>query len=98
MFVSLPGYSTSKRLAPRRRPASQKQLRADIVRVDVLAGQRACDLAFFHDIATLGDRQDGVEILLDEDNRGPQLAPERLQRITNVLHDRRLDTFGRLVE
>src|ERR1700722_1596227 len=104
MFVSLPDYSTSNKpslmnkTCPSTASASQKELRANIVRVDVIAGQRARDLAFFHNVTPLGDCQDGVEILLDEDNRGPEFAPERFQCVANMLHDRRLNALGRLVQ
>jgi hypothetical protein len=47
---------------------SQQQVRPDIFRVYVRAGQRSRDLAFFHDVASLGYGHDGIQILLDEDD------------------------------
>src|SRR6186713_1947660 len=82
MFDFLPVYRISSRSCFRASCrqtllASQQELRTDIVRGHVLPGQRPRDLAFFHDVASLGDRHDRIEILLDKNDRRPKFGAER---------------------
>ncbi|GCC48461.1 hypothetical protein chiPu_0032600, partial [Chiloscyllium punctatum] len=67
------------------RGRSKQQLRAHIVFVDLLIGQRSRDLALLHDVAALRDRENGVEILLDDDDRRPKLRTERFQCLADML-------------
>src|ERR1700761_1159557 len=56
------------------------------------------DRAFLNDENPLRERGDEVEILLDQDHREPAVVAQPQQDLDDLVDDRGLNAFGRLVE
>jgi hypothetical protein len=70
----------------------------DFAIVQVRRRQRRDDPALVHDVAALRHGTDHVEILLDENDGSIGSSIQIDNGTGDVLHDRRLNSFGRLVE
>src|ERR1700741_549202 len=74
------------------------QHRAHVVAVHVGAGAARDDLAALHQQVLVGERAREIVVLLNEQDRHLAGGGERADRALDVLDDRGLDAFGRLVE
>ena len=56
------------------------------------------DGAAVEDDGVVGDRQDQLRVLLDEDRRHPFAGDELLDRAQQLLHDDRCEAFHRFIQ
>src|SRR5256885_3566767 len=78
-------------------PASHRQVVPHLVGVQVGDLAAADHLAAREDRILLGEGPGEVHVLLDQQDGHPALE-QHAQHALDLLHDRRLDSFGRLVE
>src|SRR5579863_4119397 len=100
MMLPYPSFTDRAALLhlPPQRPTSNRDQLPHPVRLHLGAGAARDDLAAAHDPVAISDRARKIVILFDEQHRHPHLVDEPPQRAADLLNDRWLDAFGRLVE
>src|SRR6478672_10418441 len=97
----LPRTLRNARRALPRQPALRSE--SEVLPHHLLVGQVAWrhlvdDGTLVHHVTSLGHGHDHVDILLDEQHRESDFVVELPEIPRDLLNDRRLDAFGRLVE